>query len=120
MAELQNDSGALRFALTLVAREAPSTGGPPGEEGPPGRLLAAAGLEYLDRRDGEWWPLLRLPPLHLPGAAVEGLLANLEATVAGGAGFAWRPGAEAAFAVQAELVRFADALRRELEVVVGQ
>src|SRR4030042_1106458 len=62
MAELRNDSGALRFAVELVgqvpvrpllALEATDAAN--------GQLLASAGLEYLDRRDGEGGPLGRLP-----------------------------------------------------------
>ncbi len=163
MAELRNDSGALRFAVELVGREAPpdtgaSAGGQPGASG---RILATAGLEYLDRRDGEWWPLVRLPVLYFPPAAVEGLIAQLAEVLRGtSAGFAWRPaeGAPAGLQIgaapggavaevgldlgaflaefagapsrpdtelalfrfrcaQADLVRFSDALGRELEAI---
>ncbi len=80
MAELRNDSGALRMALALVARAAPD------------RLLVTAGLEYLDRRDAEWWPLVRLPPLHVPVPAIERLLAEQAAVLAGASqGYAWTP-----------------------------
>jgi hypothetical protein len=98
MAELRNDSGALRLGLELVAAEGPeSPGGPAGA-----RLLASAGLEYLDRRDGEWWPIVRLPVLHLPAEAVDRLARDLAALVAGAsAGFAWR--AEEASAVGLQL-----------------
>jgi hypothetical protein len=130
----------------------------PGTEG---SLLATAGLEYLDRRDGEWWPFVRLPVLHLPVPAVERLAAQLAEFLRGATpGFAWRPGddavaglqvgaapggaiaevgldlgaflAESAGAprrpdtelalvrfrcAQADLVRFSDALSRELEAL---
>jgi hypothetical protein len=93
MAELRNDSGAMRFALVLVAREA-------GAEAAE-RLLVTAALEYLDQRDGEWWPLVRLPPLHLTAAAVERLLGEQAELLRGGsAGFAWRPGVDASLGVQ--------------------
>ncbi|HEX9289080.1 MAG TPA: hypothetical protein VF904_06115 [Anaeromyxobacteraceae bacterium] len=95
MAELRNDSGALRLGLELVAQE----GEPAGAAA--GRLLATAGLEYHDRRDGEWWPLVRLPPLHLPAPAVERLVADLTSLLAGASqGFAWRAEDDAAIALQ--------------------
>jgi hypothetical protein len=98
MAELRNDSGALRFGLALAAR-AQGTGLP--EPGAGASLLAAAGLEYLDRRDGDWWPLARLPVLYLPADAVEGLKGQLLAFLAGATpGFAWRPGEGAALGLQ--------------------
>lgn len=160
MAELRNDSGALRFAVELVTAEA-SPQAPPGAAGGEPFVLATAGLEYLDRRDGEWWPFLRLPVLHLPVRAVERLSADLAELLRGAsAGFAWRPGDDAlaglqlgaapggavaevgldlgAFlaefagaprradtelalfrfrCAQADLVRFSDALARELEAI---
>jgi hypothetical protein len=103
MAELRNDSGALRLGLELVDRERapPETGGEPAS----GRLLASARLEYLDRRDTEWWPLVRLPPLYLSAAAVERLVVDLSRLVAGGAaGFAWRSEEDAALALQLGVV----------------
>ena len=163
MAELRNDSGALRFAVELVSREtppelAPGTGLAGGVRG---FILASAGLEYLDRRDGEWWPLVRLPVVHLPAAEAERLASQLSEFLRGGSpGFVWRPGddapaglqiraspggavvevgldlgvflaesagatrrpdAELALfryrATQADLVRFSDALARELEAL---
>ena len=81
MPELPNDTGALRLALSLVARDGPS-----------GRILATVAIEYLDRRDGEWWPVVRLPPLYLEGQAVERLLGGATDLLRGStAGFAWRP-----------------------------
>jgi hypothetical protein len=93
MAELANDSGALRFALAVVALAAPTDVGG-------AHVLATAGLEHLDRRDGEWWPLVRLPPLRLPVAALDALQAHLADLLRGGEGFAWRPGEGAAVALQ--------------------
>ncbi len=163
MAELRNDTGALRFAVELLSRGAPPAE-PPGAGAagePRGSLLARAGMEYLDRRDGEWWPLVRLPVLHLPAAAPDGLAAGLSEFLRGGShGFSWRPGDEAPVglqigatpggaivevgldlavlladaagvarrpnaelalfryrAAQGDLVRFADALARELEAL---
>jgi hypothetical protein len=93
MAELSNDTGALRFALALVQREAGAAA--------PARLLATTGLEYRDQRDSEWWPIVRLPAFFVAPAAIERLVAGLADVVRGGAeGFAWRPAEDAAFAVQ--------------------
>jgi len=93
MAELRNDSGALRFTVELVSRENPPRSLPgPGAAGGDASILATAGLEYLDRRDGEWWPFVRLPVLHLPLPAVEGLASQLAELLRGAtSGFAWRP-----------------------------
>jgi hypothetical protein len=162
MAELRNDSGALRFTVELVSRENPPRSLPgPGAAGGDASILATAGLEYLDRRDGEWWPFVRLPVLHLPLPAVEGLASQLAELLRGAtSGFAWRPAddapaglqvgaapggavAEVGFdlgafleesagvprrpdaelalfrfrCAQADLVRFSDALTRELEAL---
>jgi hypothetical protein len=88
MAELRNDSGALRLALALVARDGPD------------RLLCTAGLEYLDQRDGEWWPLVRLPPIHLAVGAVERLLEGQASFLRGAAqGYAWTPGEAGTIAI---------------------
>ncbi len=90
MAELRNDSGALRVALALVARE---HGGE--------RVLATVGVESLDRRDGEWWPLVRLPPLHLSAAALRALTGDRARLVRGATdGFAWSPAEGASFGLQ--------------------
>jgi hypothetical protein len=91
MAELRNDAGVLRFALDFIGREAP----PPGAASAApssGRVLATAGLEYLDRRDGEWWPLVRLPVIYLAPQAARRLADEARALVQGQSqGFAWRP-----------------------------
>jgi hypothetical protein len=162
MAELRNDSGALRFAVDLVRLEASPQAFPgTGAKGAEPFVVGSAGLEYLDRRDGEWWPFVRLPVLHLPVRALEGLTSQLAELLRGGsAGFAWRPGDDAAAGLQlgaapggalaevgldlgaflaefagvprrpdtelalfrfrcaqADLVRFSDALARELEAL---
>ncbi len=162
MAELRNDSGALRFAVELVGQvPARPLLALEATDAANGQLLASTGLEYLDRRDGEWWPLVRLPALRLPLGSVERLVSGVADLVRGSSpGLAWRPeddaavglqlgagpggavvevgldlglfltesagaprrpGAELALfrfrAAQADLVRFSDALARELEAL---
>ena len=103
MPELRNDGGALRLELTLAGREGAARATVAGEAPAPtphDRLLVSAALEYLDSRDGEWWPLVRLPALYLPAGAVDVLLGRLSELLRGGEGFAWRPTDDAALAVQ--------------------
>lgn len=101
MAELRNDRAALRCALILAGRASPARS-PAAEAAEPAlELLATAAVEYLDARDGEWWPLVRLPTLRLAAAQVEELLAAAAALLRGeGEGFAWRAGDEAPLALQ--------------------
>ncbi|HQR30291.1 MAG TPA: hypothetical protein PLL32_07765 [Anaeromyxobacteraceae bacterium] len=81
MADLVNDSGVIRLHLDPVAREAG------------GRILASAALEYRDARDGEWWPLVRLPVVHLLPGSAGVLVASLQEVLQGAApGFAWQSG----------------------------
>jgi hypothetical protein len=81
MAELVNDAGALRFRLVLADREKS------------GRVLGSVALEYLDRRDRTFWPLVRLPVVHLSKLALDELRAEIRAFTSGASpGFAWRPG----------------------------
>ena len=105
MAELPNDTGSLWFRLDLVDREAPSRGAVPAvkEDGraPSGRLLASVSLEYLDRRDGERWPVVRLPVLYVAADSARALLAGLSDLLQGNApGFAWQSGEDAAVGLQ--------------------
>ena len=59
MPHLLSESGAMRLLVDLVTRERDS-----------GRVVATCAVEWLDRRDGEWWPFVRLPVVHLqPGTA---------------------------------------------------
>ncbi len=103
MADLLSDSGALRFRLRLVDRERGT--GPPGAgdgRAPAGRLLAAASLDYLDRRDGERWPLVELASFHLAAEAARALSAGLSDLVRGSApGLSWQSGDPAALGLQA-------------------
>jgi hypothetical protein len=94
MAELVNDAAALRFVLDVAAREA-------GTDAAHGRLLVGGGVEYLDARDREWWPMLRLPPAYIPPGAVESLVSGVREVLQGATpGFAWRPTPDAAIALQ--------------------
>ncbi|MHB8874559.1 MAG: hypothetical protein ACYC8T_12800 [Myxococcaceae bacterium] len=54
MAVLHNEALTLRLAVQLADREALS----------PGRVIASVGVECLDRRDDEFWPLVRLPVVY--------------------------------------------------------
>lgn len=102
MADLVSDSGALRFRLRLLDREGRGRAAAGGGPEPGGRLLAAAALEYLDRRDGERWPLVELAALHLEAEAARALSAALAEVVRGAApGLAWRSGEPAALGLQA-------------------
>jgi hypothetical protein len=81
MADLANDSGVIRLRLDPVTREAG------------GRILASAALEYRDARDREWWPLVRLPVVHLLPGAAEALVAGMQDLLQGVVpGFAWQSG----------------------------
>jgi hypothetical protein len=81
MAELANDSGAIRLRIDPVTREAG------------GRILASAAIEYRDARDREWWPLVRLPVVHLLPGSAETLVGSLQELLQGVVpGFAWQSG----------------------------
>jgi hypothetical protein len=97
----------MRFALQLVARDRGGAPDSPGaREGGAAaaageRFLATAALEYLDQRDGEWWPLVRLPPLYLDASAIDRLLSDQAELLRGSSeGFAWRPGSATSLALQ--------------------
>jgi hypothetical protein len=111
MAELVNDAGALRFALVVGGREA-------GTDAAHGRLLVSGGVEYRDARDEEWWPVVRLPPAYVPPGALEGLVSGIREVLQGAMpGFAWRPAADAAIALQ--LGAAPDGLVAEVGLDVG-
>ena len=81
MADLANDSGVIRLRVDPVSRE----------DG--GRVLASAALEYRDARDGEWWPIVRLPVVHLVPGGAESLVAAFQDLMQGVVpGFAWQSG----------------------------
>lgn len=92
MAMLPNDTGVLRLRLDLVERErARDAGAGEGVGEGATRVLASVSLESLDRRDGEWWPIVRLPVLYLAPGGVEALSGGLADLLQGAApGFAWR------------------------------
>jgi hypothetical protein len=98
---LVSDSGAMRLAIDLVQREGQRAG-----VDAPARLLATMALEWLDRRDAEWWPFVRLPPLRLDAPNVEALVAGLRDVLQGAApGFAWQSGEPPAFGAQVGAVQ---------------
>ena len=81
MADLANDSGVIRLRVDPISRE----------DG--GRVLASAALDYRDARDGEWWPIVRLPVVHLVPGGAESLVAALQDLMQGVIpGFAWQSG----------------------------
>jgi hypothetical protein len=81
MADLPSDSGAIRLRIDPVQRESG------------GRILASAAIEYRDARDREWWPLVRLPVVHLLPGSAEALVAGMQDLLQGVApGFAWQSG----------------------------
>jgi hypothetical protein len=86
---LPSDSGAIRLAIDLVQRESVRPGDPS-----PVRLLATAAVEWLDQRDREWWPFVRLPPLWIDEGAATALTDGIRSLLQGGEpGFAWQAGA---------------------------
>jgi hypothetical protein len=96
---LVSDSGALRLALELLQRE--TVRARPGEPAPPARLLSTVALEWLDQRDAEWWPFVRLPPLWLDGEGVQALVDGLREVLQGAVpGFAWQSGETSALGLQ--------------------
>lgn len=96
MPHLTSDSGAVRLGLELVQRESVRQGDPS-----PARILATAAVEWLDSRDGEWWPFVRLPPLHVDEAAAEALADGVRDLLRSAApGFSWQAGEAAALGLQ--------------------
>ena len=90
MPHLLSESGAMRLLVDLVTRERDS-----------GRVVATCAVEWLDRRDGEWWPFVRLPVVHLQPGTAEALVSGLREVLQGVVpGFSWAAGEAAAFALQ--------------------
>lgn len=94
MALLHNDAKNLRFFLSLVDREVlPIIPGQPPVPANAARILGTTGVEYLDRRDTEFWPLLRLPVLYLGGTDGADLVSSVRDLCALKVpGFAFRTG----------------------------
>lgn len=91
MPHLLSDSGAMRLSLRLVQRE--TTRGQPGSEPPPGRVLTTAAIEWIDQRDAEWWPFVRLPPLWVDEDALAALGDGTRELLQGAVpGFSWQAG----------------------------
>lgn len=90
MPHLLSESGAMRLLIDMVTRDRDS-----------GRVVATAAVEWLDRRDGEWWPFVRLPVVYLQAGAAEALLGGLRDVLQGVApGFSWVAAEGAALALQ--------------------
>lgn len=102
MAALPNEAASMRLAIALVDRESPLATGQPAFAGvPAGRFLGTAAVEHFDRRDGEWWPFVRLPAVHVGPAAVDALVEGARQVLQGAVpGFAWQPGPGMPLAVQ--------------------
>jgi hypothetical protein len=105
MADLLSDTGSLRLRVDAVTREAAVRGpaAAPASDGrvPSGRLLVTVALDYLDRRDGERWPMVHLPVLYVSPESARSLAAGLGDVCAGTRpGFAWQSGEEAALGIQ--------------------
>jgi hypothetical protein len=89
----------MRLEVDLVQRETIRV--QPGEQAPAPRILARTALEWLDRRDREWWPFVRLPSLWVEAGGVDALVSGLRDLLQGAApGFAWQSGAAASLALQ--------------------
>jgi hypothetical protein len=109
---LPSDSGAIRLAIDLVQRETVRPGDPS-----PVRLLATAAVEWLDQRDHEWWPFVRLPPLWIEEEVAAALASGIRELFQGGEpGFAWQAGAS--FGLQLGLAE-GDAVVVEIGVDLG-
>jgi hypothetical protein len=90
MPHLLSESGAMRLLVDLVTIERDA-----------GRVVATTAVEWLDRRDGEWWPFVRLPVVHLQAGAAEALLGGLRDLLQGAEpGFSWTAEQGAALALQ--------------------
>ena len=70
MAALVNDSGVMRFSLALERRH-------------DDKFLGSAGVEVFDRRDGEFWPLVRVPVVKVAAHEVMPLVDALKECCAG-------------------------------------
>ena len=91
MAVLHNESRTLRLALQLADRV---TLGPP-------RVLGSAGVECLDRRDGEFWPLVLLPVVYFAPGDLPELVASIRSLCAlTSPGFGFRSDGEGDLALQ--------------------
>jgi hypothetical protein len=90
MPHLLSESGAMRLLVDLVTRDRDT-----------GRVVATAAVEWLDRRDGEWWPFVRLPVVHLQAGAAEALLGGLRDVLQGvEPGFSWAAAESGVLALQ--------------------
>ena len=102
MAVLHNESKTLRFCLELVEREVPPV--VPGQPALPPeaiRVLGSAGMEFFDRRDGSFWPFIRLPVVYYAGTDPTELVGSIrELCSLKVPGFAFRTGSNHDVALQ--------------------
>ncbi|MFL5320611.1 MAG: hypothetical protein ACJ790_13200 [Myxococcaceae bacterium] len=92
MALLHNTNQSLRFLLQLVDRERPSRG--PTAVSSAHRILGTAAIEFFDRRDREFIPMLQLPVLHVAAQDAEAFATALRELTSGTrGGFSFRTGA---------------------------
>jgi len=102
MAVLHNEPRTLRLALELVDREVPPIvpGAPPVPREAV-RVLGSAGVEFLDRRDQGFWPILRLPVVYLGGEDAPSLVRSIRDLCSlKSDGFSFRTGAQKEFGFQ--------------------
>jgi hypothetical protein len=115
MPSLQNDAASMRLTLRLTGQEAPAPGA-----GGPDRFLAGLSVEHFDRRDGEWWPFVRLPAVPVSREALEGLLEGARDLLAGRVpGFGWRTGEAGPLAVQLGIAEGTPGILVEVGVDLG-
>jgi len=94
MAFLSNRIKSLRFVLDVVDRETlPAVPGQPAPAPETLRVLGTTSVEFYDRRDQAFWPLLRLPVIYLGGPDVPLLVESVRDLCAlKRPGFAFRSG----------------------------
>jgi hypothetical protein len=143
MAQLPNPRGSLRFVLSLGAIETaapPPRGDPTSCETPAepeprrtalpilseagqrqNRVLATAGVEYLDRSDREFWPYVRFAVLWLGSGDVAGLIEGVSRLVRDEVpGFLFRSSGPAELGLQiSKLPSLAGAAQDSYAVEVG-
>jgi hypothetical protein len=102
MAVLHNESRTLRLAVELVDREVPPViPGQPPVGGDAIRVLGSAGMEFYDRRDSSYWPIIRLPVVYYEGTDPAQLVGSIRDLCSLKIpGFAFRTGSSQELAIQ--------------------